>query len=475
MGLARALSARSDVAARLVTLRTRIVTSASITRGIEGLLNATPTAPRPARRRLYYGWRVVVAAFFATFGSVVFFNPVLGVFSQLLEDDFGWTRSEVSAAISIGGLVAGVIAPVTGILVDRWGGRWVVVLSGVIMAACALTLSQMQALWHLLLFYSIGRAVSVGAMSPAGFVATANWFVRRRAAVAGIVAVGPRIGMALFPLVVAVAIEVFGGWRAGWVALAAIALAITAPSLLFMRRRPEDMGLRPDGDPEPMDLDGLPSAPLERDFTLREAMRTRAYWLVGFAVALTMFCGGAINFHQIPHLVDQGLPRTQAALVITVFSGMGAVGAIVGGMVAQRVTMRWAMAGALVGMAGAILLLMNSASLPAAMTYAVVYGSFFGVQVSLMHVVYADYFGRAALGRIQGSFGPVQMLTNAAGPFLAGVWYDRVGSYDAPFVTFAVIFLVAALGMVLSPYPPAPKTPEGIEAGKALAAGEARA
>ena len=399
----------------------------------------------------------MVAAFFATFGSVVFFNPVLGVFSQLLEDDFGWSRSEVAAAISIGGLVAGVVVPVTGVVLDRWGGRWVIVGSGLVMAVCALALSQMSALWHLLLFYSLGRAVAVGAMSPAGFVATANWFVRRRAAVAGIVAVGPRVGMALFPLVVALAIEVFGGWRAGWVALAAIAVAIVVPSLLFMRRRPEDLGLRPDGDPAPVDLEGLPAALLERDFTLGEAVRTRAYWLVGSSVAVMMFCGGAINFHQIPHLVDQGLPRTEAALVVTVFSGVGAVGAVAGGLLAQRITMRWSMALALAGMSASILLLMNAATLTAALTYAVVYGSVFGVQVSLMQVVYADYFGRRALGKIRGSFEPVQMLTNAAGPYAVGVWFDRVGSYDAPFVAFAVLFLVAAAAMALAPYPEPPR------------------
>jgi MFS family permease len=91
---------------------------------------------------------------------VVFFNPVLGVFSQLLEDDFGWTRSEVAAAISLGSLVAGVGSPMAGVVLDRWGGRWVVVGSGLIMAACALALSQMTTLWHLLFFYAIGRSVA---------------------------------------------------------------------------------------------------------------------------------------------------------------------------------------------------------------------------------------------------------------------------------------------------------------------------
>jgi len=293
-------------------------------------------------------------------------------------------------------------------------------------------------------------------MSPAGFVATANWFVRRRSLVAGIVAVGPRLGMALFPIVVAVVIDAAGSWRAGWLALAVIALVVVVPSLLFMRRRPEDMGLRPDGDPEPAhDEESLPAAP-EIDFTLREAIRTRAYWLVGIAVGLVMFCGGAVNFHQIPHLVDQGLPRTQAALVVTVFSGIGAFGAFFGGVLAQRFTMRWTMVVSLAGMGGSILLLMNAASLTAALTYAVTYGSFFGVLVSLMPVVYADYFGRRAMGRITGSIQPFRMGMNAAGPFLVGLWFDRSGSYDLSFLAFMGLFWVAALMLALASYPASP-------------------
>lgn len=421
-----------------------------------------PHGGREPEGGFFYGWWVVVAAFFATFGSVTFFNPVLGVFSQLLEDEFGWTRSDVAAALTLAGLAAGVGAPFVGRILDRWGGRWVIVTAGVTMAVCAVALSQMSALWHLLLFFAIGRAVSVGAMSPAGFVATANWFIRRRSLVTGIVAVGPRVGMALFPIVVALVVDVTGSWRWGWIALAIIALAVVAPSLLFMRRRPEDMGLRPDGDPEPPPEDDLPFAEsLEADFTLREAVRTRAYWLVGISTGLVMFCGGSVNFHQIPHLVDQGLPRTEAAFIVTVFSGVGIFGAFFGGVIAQKFTMRWTMVGALVGMGASVLLLIDAASLPGALLYAVVYGMFFGVHVSLMQVVYADYFGRRAMGTIQGSFQPVLMSMNAAGPFLVGLWYDQVGSYDAAFVGFAVLFGLAALALALAPYPSRPaRTPE---------------
>lgn len=405
---------------------------------------------------MFYGWWVVGAAFAATFGSVVFFNPVLGVFAQLLEDDFGWQRSQVALALSVGGLAAAAIAPFTGAAIDRWGGRWVIGGAAVGMALCALALSQMQVLWHLLLFFAIGRALSIGAMSPAGFVAAANWFIRRRPFVSGIVAVGPRVGMAIFPLIVALVIDATGTWRAGWVALALIALAVGVPALIFVRRRPEDVGLRPDGDPEPLDLDALPSAPPERDFTLREAVRTRGYWLIGFGVGLVMFCGGAINFHQIPHLIDQGLPRTQAALVVAVFSMMGALGSIIGGAVASRITMRWTMVPCLGGMAIGVLLLLNVTTVQTAMVYAVFYGLFFGAQVAMDQVVYAEYFGRRAVGMIRGSFQPVQLLMNAAGPFAAGLWYDQTGSYAGPFTLFAVLFLVAAAAIAMASYPTQP-------------------
>src|SRR5690606_30997303 len=105
------------------------------------------------------------------------------------------------------------------------------------------------------------------------------------------------------------------------------------PPLLLMHRRPEDLGLRPDGEPDPPP-DAVPvagPAAQEREFGLREAVRTRAYWLLGLALTCVLFAGGSINFHQIPHLVDRGLPQTQAALIVTVFSGMGAAGALLGG------------------------------------------------------------------------------------------------------------------------------------------------
>lgn len=413
-------------------------------------------SPLPLRgmipRRVFYGWVVAAAAFLASLGSVVFFNPVLGVFATALRDEFGWGSAQIALAIGIGSATAALFSPPIGWAIDRWGGRWMIAGGALTMGGCLLALAGMHSLWQLYVFYALGRALAVGVVSAAAVVTVSNWFVRRRALAVSIVATGSRVGMAMLPLLVAVVIAIFGTWRAGWVALAAIILATgVAPALLLIRRRPEDVGLLPDGDATP--ADGAAAESREQDFTLGEAVRTRAYWFLAAGVACILFAGGAINFHLIPHLEHQGLSRTQAALVVTVFSAMGAVGSILGGAIATRATIRWTMAASLLGQAAAVLLLITADSLMGAMIYAVTYGLVFGSMFGLHQALYADYFGRASLGLIRGSVQPLQMGANAAGPVLTGVWFDRHDSYSEPFALFALLFLIAALSLALSPYP----------------------
>ena len=418
---------------------------------------STDTARAPGG--LFYGWIVLGAGTASAFTAVVFFNPILGVFVSELHAEFGWTRAELALAITIGSVIAGLAGPLAGWAVDRWGGRWVIAGGGATMVVCLVLLAGMNELWQLYALYSTGRAVSFALVASAAYVAVSNWFVRRRGLAVGLVAAGSRAGMAVLPLMVAVVIGATGSWRMGWLALAGVAAAIgVLPSLLLIRRRPEDMGLRPDGDPAPaLDEDADASAGAEHDlaldYTLRQALRTRAFWLIGIALALAMFAQGSVNFHQIPHLEDQGLPRTQAALVVSVFSSVGALGGLVGGLLSARLRMRWTMVLSLLGMAGGILLLVNADTLTKAMIYATIYGLFFGSNFTMVQAIYADYYGRRSLGLIRGAFQPVQLGMNAAGPFVAGLWFDRTGSYSASFTLFAVLFVAAATAIAFASYP----------------------
>ncbi len=394
-----------------------------------------------------------------SFTAVVFFNPILGVFAPQLEAEFGWSRASIAAAIAIGSLFAAVASPIAGWVVDRWGGRWVIAGAGLIMALALAALSGLHSLWQLYLFYAIGRGLSMTAVSNVGFVVVNNWFIRRRATVVGIVAVAQRAGMAFLPVYVALVFSITGDWRNGWLALAIVALLFgVIPPALFIRRRPEDMGLLPDGDPVPDSLDDLPLDVSEESFTLREAVHTRAYWLVGIAIGLLMLTGGSINFHQVPYLIDQGMGATPAALVVTVFSLVGAFGGLLGGYLAARMTTRRTMILSLVAMSFGPFLLSQTDTFAMAMVYAVFYGLFFGATVAMNQAIYADYFGRLSLGVIRGSFQPVQMVMNAAGPLLTGVWVDRSGSYTLPFFVFSGCLLLAATALLFSPYPTKPGT-----------------
>ena len=141
---------------------------------------------------------------------------------------------------------------------------------------------------------------------------------------------------------------------------------------------------------------------------------------------------------------------------MSVYSIAAGSGGLLGGAVATRLGVRPTLTASLVGQAGGVVLLIMVGGPLSAMVYAVWYGVFFGSTVTLNQVIYADYFGRHSLGLIRGSFQPVQMAFNAAGPLLAGLWFDRAGSYDAVFVIFAVLFLAAAVFVAFSAHPHRP-------------------
>ena len=381
---------------------------------------------------------------------------MLGIFQPALHEEFGWSRAEVAGALTIGSLAGGVLSPFFGVIIDRYGARWMIAGPAVALGVGCLLLAELSELWQFYLLFAAGRALAISAMMAAAVVAVSNWFIRRRPIAIAIGTLGMRVGNAVIPLMVAVVIAA-RGWPDGFRALAVVFLVFgIVPALLLMRRRPEDMGLHPDGDPPPTPEQRRAAALLDPAWTLRAALRTRAYWLVGAAFALAIFGNGAINFHQIPHLVDRGLTTTQAALILTVMSIAGAGGGLFGGVVASRLRSRWTMAVSLVFQSSGVLLLLAVNSFGMALLYALWYGVFFGVMVTQLQVVYAEYFGRLQLGLIRGSFQPVALGFNAAGPLVLGIWFDRAGGYEGPFTLIIVFFLAAALALTAARYPTPP-------------------
>jgi len=414
----------------------------------------TTAAVKP---RFFLGWTVVGAALLASFTEVAFFNPVLGVFIPEFEREFGWSRTEISLGVTLGSFAGAAAAPFFGPLIDRYGGKRFVVSGCALMAVALVLLSQMQTEWHFFIVYAIGRGTASGLIGLAAGVTVSKWFVRRRGFAISFMSLGTRLGFALMPIGVQLIIQ-SSGWRTAALALAGtVALFGILPSLRWLHSRPEDMGLLPDGEEEPASFDpARPVVQREVSWTRADALRTPTFWLVTLSVSLMSLAGGGVNLHQIPHLVDRGLSAETAALVITLVAVFGGAGVILEGIFDAKIGARWTMMIGLVGSAAGLAILINVHSVQMALAFAVVNGLFFGLLVASNQVVFADYFGREALGAIRGSATPFQLGTNAFGPILAGAAFDLTGSYTAAFVpfTFAYIVAAAALAMARRPVPP---------------------
>lgn len=401
--------------------------------------------PLPALRAPgYYGWTVLGACSSALFGAVALSNPVLGAFVEPLEDAFGWSRTELSIGLTIGMFGSAATAPLVGMLLDRHGGRWVMSAAALVMCAVLALLATMDALWQFTALYAIGRMVQGSAVRSATYVVASNWFVRRRPLANGVVSTAERVGQGTLPLALAFLIGA-AGWRAGWAALSVSVLVFSVlPVLWWVRRRPEDHGLFPDGEAG----SGTTATTLDGDLTLREALRTPAYWSLAAALVLFTLGGAIVNFHTIPLLQDQGLSLSQAAGAVTAFSVAGIAGGLLAGPLALRITSRHAFAGALAMQAVAVLLLGNAATPLEASGAALLYGLPFGAAIPLGNTVVADLFGRRALGTIRGSIEPAQLPMMALGPLAVSIWFDASGSYAGPVVLVAVAFVLAAVALL---------------------------
>lgn len=408
-----------------------------------------------AKPRFFLGWTVVFAAVLIAFSEVAFFNPVLGVFIPQVEKEFGWSRTEISLGVTIGSLSTAVFAPFFGPLIDRYGGRPFVVGGGLLMAVALVAFSLMDAKWQFYIIYGLGRGTAAGLIGLAAGVTVSKWFVRRRGFAVGVMSVGSRAGVAVLPISVQLIIQA-SAWRTAALSLAGVVIVCgVLPALLWLHARPERFGLQPDGN-EP--LPPVPASaprppPREVSWTRRDALHTRAFWFIAVALGLSAWASGGINLHQIPHLIDRGLSPESAALIVSLLAIFSGLGAFFEGVLDATIGSRWTLVVGLVGSASGVLILININSVAMGMAFAVIYGTAFGLMLTSGQIVFAEYFGRKALGAIRGSAAPVQMGLNAIGPLVTGAAYDLTGSYTAAFIPFTGAYLIAAAGMALARKP----------------------
>jgi len=377
-------------------------------------------------------------------------------------DEFGWSRASVTGAIAFGSLSGGLLSLAVGPILDRHGPR-MVTFWGILLLSLGLSAMMFAShIWQLYLFFGVGRMVAIGVLSLSVSVSIANWFVRFRGRAMGITKIGDRLGSALLPLMVQFLILALG-WRMAWGALGAVVFLMSGiPALVFLRHRPEDMGLWPDGAPPASDKGGTihpsdrPAASADDSepvWTRAQATRTKAFWVLTFLNSLIPFAQGGINFHIYPFLTDQGFSQTTAVWILTTFAVSGMAGSAAWGILTERFRIQRLLTANVIGN-GLIFLLLYWAvqfkfdgALGTATIFllAALHGIFHGGRNPMMSVIWANFFGRRSLGSIYSLGNPFYFTANAIGPVFAGLFFDLFGSYAFPFYFFVVIFLISGV------------------------------
>ena len=302
---------------------------------------------RLARLPIFYGW-VVVAVAFVTMAIGVNGRTAFSLLYPPILDEFGWERGATAGAFSVGFLVSMLYAPVVGFLMDRWGPRYVIALSALVVSvgfASATLTSQLWQLYASLGVLVVGTSVAMSYIGHGAFLP--NWFSRRRGLAIGIAYSGVGVGSILLLPWVQLLIDT-GGWRhACWI-LALLVLAIAPLNLVLQRRRPQDLGLLPDGAPVAEAApDGTPGhrvvdpAWVAIDWTLRRAASTARFWWLAVGFCCGLYAWYAVLVHQTRYLIDVGFDRSTAAYALALVALFGIAGQIGIGWLSDRIGREW--------------------------------------------------------------------------------------------------------------------------------------
>ena len=392
----------------------------------------------------------------------------LSVFVVPMTDEFGWSRAQFSGAVSLGALFGLLVSPFAGRLIDRYGSGVLLSASSAVVGLCAIGLSLTSPIWSFYALYVPGRAVFSSPLELGTSTAVSNWFIRRRPMGLAYMGVIQGIGLTIFPVIAQVLIDGWG-WRTAWLAVGIFTLSTgIIPMLLLMARRPEDMGLEADPEKDrrtvPTSNVAAAGAPpsasnTESNYTVRQALATRAFWLLAIFSVFGFVVQAGVSLHQVPHYIGQGVPTHLAALTASTFAFGQVPGGVFWSFWARRVPLRVLLSVAAATMSvGAI-----GTGFSSSLSTGIPMGFLLGVGVGGIHLLlrltWADYYGRLHLGSIRGLTLPAQIGGQAIGPIIAGFMYDSTGGYETPFTAFGIIVAFAAV-MVLTATPPGP-LPQG--------------
>ena len=417
-------------------------------------------------KKIFYGWKMVFAAASLQFIQSMMLHQAFGAYVAVLIQDKGWSKTSVSGASALMSMEAAVIGPLLGWFLDRFGSRGVIKVGVIMFGIGFMLLSQIDSL---LSFYGAVIVIAIGS-SMAGYfplnVGVIQWFEKKRARALSMVGLGLALG-GMFVPVVAWSIESIG-WRETAFGCGVLAIVIGYPLACVFRRRPEDFGETVDGlgaQRGTVDISGVqPETNVEPEFTAKQALRTKAFWLLSAGHGVALMVVTAVNTHAINHMrISLGYTIAQAAFYITLMTGFQVIGVMLGGLLGDKLQKNRVAAVCMTMHMVGMLMLTYALGPVMLVLFAIFHGLAWGIRGPFMQAIRADYFGRKSIGMILGLSAMLTAIGQVSGPLLAGIMGDATGNYD---LGFTVLALIAGAGTFLFWFakpPPLPGMPAGAQ------------
>jgi sugar phosphate permease len=413
----------------------------------------------PGVRRVFYGWWIVAVGITIAILNGAFYTYGFGVYYVPLLHELGVSRAALGGVIGLARLEGGLIAPIAGWLIDRYGPRRLMYFGITTMGFCFILLSRITSLWMLYaVFLLIATASSFGGGRPIS-VAVANWFVRKRARALGILLAG--IGLGGSAVVVVGWLTETYGWRTAALIAGLGYWIVGLPLVSLVRHRPEQMGLHPDGIPLP-----VPSTtpttqgsqePLEVELTPRQALRSRSFWLLAVAYASWSVTVTVVAIYHIPFLIeDMGASAVTAASIASVTLLLSVPGRIIFGWIGDMVNIRVLLAGLLLVQGLGVLTMSLIPSLEWAPLYMILLGPAYGGAAALRQALVAHFYGRRNFGTISGLLQFVDLPGTVMGPIFVGWMVDTFGSYRFGIQSVALFLVLGATALFIARRPQVP-------------------
>ena len=401
------------------------------------------------RKSIYYGWWVILAGGtvgFLGFGAII---PGFLVFAPSLREDLGIASAQFAFVVGAAWAVGNAASLGAGWLADRYGGRRLVLIGGLLSCAGFAAVAGVSSYWQLALAYSGISAIGRGIGIVPNLMTIANqWFVRRKALTMTLLNTAFAGGAAVMVPLLSWCLGEFG-WRTTILGAGAMAGILTVGAAIVIRSRPEDIGLLPDGIRPEAGAEGARGRRIEptyaaSDLTARQALATPAFWLMTVGVTLRIAAADALVINQIPMLVWKGIPEERAAYYLSSMFLAIIPLRIVMGLAATWIPSRWLIfAGMSVGAAGTAAFLVGAGYVAAAL-FVVSIAATEGI-ATLGWLAVGEYFGRRSFGTLVGamtvSFGAASLLA----AWSAGWVFDQTGTYAAALLAAAPLQLLSGL------------------------------